>query len=61
MTEFQEYPKAVYHPETNAMFTVHNADEEETVTSEWTDAPKLPLRSTAATKPVKRAATKPVK
>lgn len=61
MTEFQEYPKAVYHPVTDAMFTVHNADEEEAVTSEWADAPKIPLRSTAAPKTVKRAAPKTVK
>lgn len=46
MTEFQEFPKMLYHPKTNANVIVRSADEESDQLDAWgAEAPKLTLRS----------------
>lgn len=46
MIEFQEYPKALYHPDSGEMKIVHDAEQEEEQKAEWgVEPPKLDLRS----------------
>lgn len=47
MTEFQEFPKMLYHPETNAPVIVRNAEQEAEQLEAWgaNEAPKIPLKS----------------
>lgn len=47
MIEFQEFPKMIYHPETNAPVIVRSADEEADQLDAWgtSEAPKIPLRA----------------
>lgn len=45
MTEFQEFPKMIYHPKTNAQVIVRTADEESAQLDAWgVEEPKIPLR-----------------
>lgn len=49
MTEFQEFPKMIYHPKTKAQVIVANADQEAEQLEAWgVEEPKIPLRSSAA-------------
>lgn len=46
MTEFQEFPKMLYHPKTGAHVIVRSADEESDQLDAWgAEAPKLTLRA----------------
>jgi hypothetical protein len=49
MIEFQEFPKMIYHPETNAPVIVRDADHEAEQLEVWgvNDAPKISLKSAA--------------
>lgn len=55
MTEFQEFPKMIYHPETNAPVIVRSADEEAAQLDAWgaSEAPKIPLRASGDGAPSK--------
>lgn len=45
MTEFQEFPKMLYHPKTNDQVIVRSADEESAQLEAWgVEEPKIPLR-----------------
>lgn len=67
MTEFQEFPKMLYHPKTNDQVIVRSADEESAQLEAWgvSDAPLIPLISSGeggASKPKaapKAGASKP--
>lgn len=49
MTEFQEYPKMLYHPKTGEQVIVRDADRENEQLEAWgvSEPPKLELRSGA--------------
>lgn len=46
MTEFQEFPKMLYHPKTNEQVIVRDAQQESDQLDAWgAEAPKLTLRA----------------
>jgi hypothetical protein len=49
MTEFQEFPKMIYHPTSGAQVIVHHADQEAEQIAAWdAELPKLSLKSAPA-------------